>query len=542
MPSCGMDVFAVPGNHDMKRTGTKNTQAEYEKYFGPVYYSFDAGNLRFLQVVYERNLKDPQNQLSWLKNELALLPQNKKIVIVRHEPPQYSDKLIKFLLDKYSNKIAGFICGHTHSHLVRTINNIPVFETVSTPAGGLDHSPRAFRLFQEKDGKLLSKTIYSNPLKIKSKIVVVNPKAPSVNLTSKLKNIKAPLSLKWMVKTNGVIQHAAPIITKNRVFVTINNDDDPKGSYLLAIDAFSGKTLWKTILGSAVKGGSVRDNNNIYSCGVDGVVQAISQENGKLLWLTKIKDVNKTNGMYGSLTLFNHKLYLYNENPIIIDCKTGKIIYQGKSTYESGGVWHGGVTIADTIGVSGVNWRYGLKGFDLTTGKILWSLSKNRDFTYLDAGPTFYDGKLYFKGRKKLFVINPKFGKIINETDKNVIMETPSRPVVTQKYIILGSIDGIHAYNRNSLTKVWSYKPGRSLIPSTGYCRSGYEVTASPLVVGNTVICGALDGKLYLLDLDTGKKIQEIQLDSQIMAQCALLGNACVVTTLNGNIYMFTGR
>ena len=54
--------------------------------------------------------------------------------------------------------------------------------------------------------------------------------------------------------------------------------------------------------------------------------------------------------------------------------------------------------------------------------------------------------------------------------------------------------------------KVWSYKVGRSLIPATGYCRSGYEVTANPIVVGNTIIVGALDGKLYLLDLTTGKK------------------------------------
>ena len=119
-------------------------------------------------------------------------------------------------------------------------------------------------------------------------------------------------------------------------------------------------------------------------------------------------------------------------------------------------------------------------------------------------------------------------------------METPSRPYVNSKLIIFGSTDGIYAFDRISLKKVWSYKVGRSLIPATGYCRSGYEVTANPIVVGNTIIVGALDGKLYLLDLTTGKKIQDIQLDFSIMASCALAGNACAVTTLNGNIYMLT--
>ena len=250
--------------------------------------------------------------------------------------------------------------------------------------------------------------------------------------------------------------------------------------------------------------------------------------------------MHKTNGMYGAATLHNGKLYFYNESPIIIDARNGKILYQGPTTRETGGVWHAGVTIAGNIGVSGVSWRYGLKGFDLNSGKILWTRRQDRDFTYLDAAPVSCDGKIYFKARKKLFILDPANGNVIKEAPKPAGMETPSIPVVTEKYLIFGSVDGIYAYDKKTLAKVWYFKPGRSLIPSTAYSRSGIEAVASPTVVGNTVICGALDGKLYLLDADSGNVRQSIQLDSQIMAQCAVSGNCITAVSMNGNVYTFT--
>ena len=80
-------------------------------------------------------------------------------------------------------------------------------------------------------------------------------------------------------------------------------------------------------------------------------------------------------------------------------------------------------------------------------------MNPNRDFTYLDAAPTFYEGKIYFKGRKKLFVIDHKIGKILKEVNKKAIMETPSWPYVNSKLIIFGSTDGIYAIDRISLKK-----------------------------------------------------------------------------------------
>ena len=129
------------------------------------------------------------------------------------------------------------------------------------------------------------------------------------------------------------------------------------------------------------------------------------------------------------------------------------------------------------------------------------------------------------------------------ETEKPAGMETASAPAVAEKIIVFGSPDGLHALDRETLEKLWHFKPGKALIPSTPYHRRGYpEVSATPVIAGDKVICGALDGKLYVLELTSGKVLWQAQLDSQIMAQAAVSGNAVVVVTLKGSVYLFTSK
>ena len=139
-------------------------------------------------------------------------------------------------------------------------------------------------------------------------------------------------------------------------------------------------------------------------------------------------------------------------------------------------------------------------------------------------------------------LLKSRTSNIIKEADKPAGMETPSIPVVTENAVIFGSCDGFYAYDKKTLKKIWGVKPGYAIIPSTAYSRGATEVAASPVVVGNTVICGAHDGKLYLLDVNSGKVLQKIQLDSQIMAQCAVSGNTVAAVSMNGNIYTFTSK
>jgi len=98
----GVPVYHTPGNHDINAAAA-DFQAEAETFkgvFGPDYYSFNYGKVHFvvLNTVHYKgwNQKEKtkgaytgyihERQLTWLKNDLALVPQDHLVVLSMHIP------------------------------------------------------------------------------------------------------------------------------------------------------------------------------------------------------------------------------------------------------------------------------------------------------------------------------------------------------------------------------------------------------------------------------------------------------------------------
>lgn len=98
-----MDIpqWYLPGNHDLNFASPNAYFANetYKRHFGPTYYSFDHGNAHFVALNnveyagagqefadgrYRGYITD--NQLQWLRNDLALVDRNKLLVIMTHIP------------------------------------------------------------------------------------------------------------------------------------------------------------------------------------------------------------------------------------------------------------------------------------------------------------------------------------------------------------------------------------------------------------------------------------------------------------------------
>ena len=78
------NVRFMPGEHD---ASLDNGQA-FKEFFGPTYYSFDHKGVHFVAV---DNVSDPQarigeEQLAWLKADLAKQDKDKRIVVFTHRP------------------------------------------------------------------------------------------------------------------------------------------------------------------------------------------------------------------------------------------------------------------------------------------------------------------------------------------------------------------------------------------------------------------------------------------------------------------------
>jgi hypothetical protein len=138
--SVGLPVFQVMGNHDNTFFNADNpieaddrsstfelaAQREHEDMFGPVNYSFNRGDTHIIgmrDIVYTVNNTPSgyeygflDEQFEWLKQDLALVPKDKNVVLCVHIPlynrNSHHIQEVLALLNTY--KEAHIMSGHTH--------------------------------------------------------------------------------------------------------------------------------------------------------------------------------------------------------------------------------------------------------------------------------------------------------------------------------------------------------------------------------------------------------------------------------------------
>ena len=142
----GFPIFQVMGNHDCNYFGLScplepdatssnyqlKAQRDFESTFGPINYSFNRGDVHIIgmrDIYYKKNTTTRdyatgfiQSQYEWLKQDLALVPKDKMVVLCVHIPlfgsvtksgeSGHYVKEVHQLLNQY--KEAHVISGHTH--------------------------------------------------------------------------------------------------------------------------------------------------------------------------------------------------------------------------------------------------------------------------------------------------------------------------------------------------------------------------------------------------------------------------------------------
>ena len=98
----GIPLFHVIGNHDHDKNATDKvddpqlqdpaSDDDYESFIGPTYYSFDMAGMHFIMLdnvymsktggTFEKKLTE--NQIEWLKKDLAEVPKDKRLVVCLH--------------------------------------------------------------------------------------------------------------------------------------------------------------------------------------------------------------------------------------------------------------------------------------------------------------------------------------------------------------------------------------------------------------------------------------------------------------------------
>jgi len=559
MTAAGVPVHYAIGNHDFKNKGGCG-EAEFEKSFGPVYYSFNHGGLHFIILAHLTELDAPPSddlwsrQLKWLKQDLILNPGPK--VLFRHHPLRITDETTELLL-KTEHKLLAAVAGHTHQTQARNVNGVISIESAPPHCGGIDHTAKGFICGIWENGKLSFQKITGSQSR---STVPVDPQAPGVRTAGNWQQFRKdsgrsgiaaqklvlPLALKWKVQTPGRIFASSPIIADGKVFIAALDDEMAECAAVCAYDVTDGRLLWKSIVGASVKHTLAADGKRVYGACVDGTAFALDVRDGRKLWSRKIAYFDKSEGLYGAAMLHNGRLWVGGDHWAELDPENGNIIREDDKKNMGAGCYNSTVISGNVI-YSSEHWRQGIYAHDLNSGKRLWRTGREKGvYTFLDAGVIHANGKLYQKVRTGLRILEAANGRCLAEyvfSPKRNNMETFSLPLVAGNRVFYGSAHGVFAHDASDAKLLWHFVPGKEMQVRIPYSRTFMPaVYASPAIAGNMLIFGAGDGLLYVIDSDSGKKLFSADLGAPVYSSPAISGNTVLTACADGVLFAFTGR
>lgn len=144
-------VYYCIGNHDL--VDGEYGEEVFESVYGPVFYSFEAGNTHYVVTPMLGGDRRPgysQEDVSrWLKNDLAQLPRGKSVVVFSHDLLTGGERFLygagEHAVDLNMHNLKAWIYGHRHTNHIRKQGNVFTICTGTVDKGGIDHSMAAFR-------------------------------------------------------------------------------------------------------------------------------------------------------------------------------------------------------------------------------------------------------------------------------------------------------------------------------------------------------------------------------------------------------------
>ena len=151
---------------------------------------------------------------------------------------------------------------------------------------------------------------------------------------------------------------------------------------------------------------------------------------------------------------------------------------------------------ADRIFIADRNGR--VEALDANTGKRIWRTSTN---ALLSAGPGIGD-QLVLAGTSdgELIALDEESG--VERWRTNVSSEVLAVPRVHMGVVIVQTVDGnLSGYDSESGQRLWIFDRTVPALTLRG--------TSSPLIIDDVVMAGFASGKLYALDISTGRQLWE---------------------------------
>lgn len=326
------------------------------------------------------------------------------------------------------------------------------------------------------------------------------------------RNLPADLKVRWTFKTGEAVT-AAPVIAGDTAYI---GGIDGK---LYALDLATGRPRWIYPAASFKATPAVRDGA-VYIGDTFGVFHCVDAATGKKRWTLALDGpIAASANFAGERVLFgcdDHRVYCVSAQ--------GQVLwrYQTKEKIQSAAAVAGARVI-----VAGCDQC--LHVIDLASGDKVACIPIG---AHIGASPAVHGDHVYVGHMANQFVaVDWKKGEVLWRFEARRGAEPfYASAAVTEELVITGSRDKqVRALQRQTGKEVWAFA-------------TKGKVDSSPVVVGQRVLVGSVDGGLYVLDLGRGTQVARVDLRSPITNAAAVGDNCVVVATFPGQVCCLTGR
>ena len=530
----GTPVFSLFGGHDGNEersageSGNSFTR-NYEQILGPTYYSFDWGSCHFVLHPTEDHFfssSDRKRKEQWFWSDLALQQEKREIVIAVHTPPR-----TVFLEQLSQYNVRLLLYGHWHSSKVYSQGKIMVAATPSLCFGGIDTTPRSYRLVEFREEEVHTELM---PLQ------QAGAYSPSEEASSEIPpgSINDVAELRWEHQLPMGCHRASPVCTGDQLLLSLQDAAYPGRDGIHCLHAQTGEFRWHVPTDAAARNSiAVTTRDRCAAVSITGRVSVIEVTSGHLLWQADLPGYPER-WIYTSPAIADDTLYAgAKAGYAAYDLETGR--EQWYTNIESNDAWscYASPQIYEDLLIVLVQ-RRGLLGLNRRDGSIVWEQKLAVEYQY--PSPAIFDDLLISSGdASSLAVLQAQSGEIIWH-EPVLSTRYVSGLTVHGKRIYVTTPDGeAQCYDLHSGELYWRFKTGEDLLDMTPYRRGIRSILAAPVIFRDHLLIGGCDGVLYALDAELGECQSRIFLGSPITASPCVVENGFYVGTYAGKVCHF---
>jgi len=507
----GCPVRYVIGNHDYTE-GDYGEQL-YEKLYGPVWCSFDAGNIHCVILPMGRGDKPAgytkEEALEWFKKDMELVAKGRPVIIFHHTHAQSG-------YDLKENHVIAWILGHYHYHYHYEMDGVAHICTSCPDTGGIDSSAAGIRMVHIQGERISSQMKYYRK-----------------------REAQAKDQTKWTCKLDGRGSNAELVYCDGDVLVATQDDDYPKQCGIYRIDGRTGEVKWSFLTTNGIKNNFATDENNVYVMDCGGYLCALDLLNGEVK-LEKQLELNRPNYNCSNVLLVEDTLFIWNNFSLLALDKntfhekwrvtrdrniatTARLVYDEKR---------------NAVIVSS-QWSC-LFAVDAATGGINWE-SKERCIWFRNATPTVCGDLIYTGGWSIASCLDANTGMLLKNQPLPTSMNVCGPPAMDGDLIYYPTAaGGVRSLDADTLEEKAVYATDATLLYTAPYVRGEAQtVESSPIVLEEYLIFTALDGALYIYKKDTAELVKKISIGAPVLVKPLIVEKQIYVVDFEGNLSMF---